>query len=352
MPRNGQGVYSLPPVYEAVTGETIEAQQHNVPLEDIASDLNFPRSVATGGTGGASAAQARDNLDVYSKSETDAALLEKLKNAPTKDTPVDADGVVITDSADSGKSKRVLWSRVKEVLASTFLTLTGGRISGPLEIRPGTAWTQQLLMTLGWSTGFKAFHFQMEADGSLSIYAFNPNTGTLNKWILGIQNDGAMISINTPLRVEGDKGVIHSGNIGSQSVSYAATAGSAGSATNATNAVNAGHATSADSAANATNATNSVNANNASNLGGVAPSGYQRSGILLNQAVGAWNAGDVGSTAYMHCTLTSVEPGQNVDGASLRYSGSGASTDWGVTGTWKCCGRLQAAGQTAFRRLL
>lgn len=123
MPRNGQGVYSLPPVYEAVTGETIEAQQHNVPLEDIASDLNQPRSVATGGTGGASAAQARDNLSVYSKAEADAAVRENLGAISTKNIPIDADAIIITDSADSGKTKRILWSRVKASLKAYFDTI-------------------------------------------------------------------------------------------------------------------------------------------------------------------------------------------------------------------------------------
>ncbi|WP_247650470.1 hypothetical protein [Brucella sp. 458] len=102
MPRNGQGVYSLPPVYEAVTGETIEAQQHNVPLEDIASDLNNARPISTGGTGGQSATQARENLDVYSKAESIQAIGE----IAAKETPVDADSVVIVDSEDGNKPKK------------------------------------------------------------------------------------------------------------------------------------------------------------------------------------------------------------------------------------------------------
>jgi hypothetical protein len=35
------GVYSLPPGYLAVTGATIEASQHNPPLEDIAAVLTL-----------------------------------------------------------------------------------------------------------------------------------------------------------------------------------------------------------------------------------------------------------------------------------------------------------------------
>lgn len=39
MPSDSNGVYSLPAGYLAVTGDTIQASQHNPPLEDIASSL-------------------------------------------------------------------------------------------------------------------------------------------------------------------------------------------------------------------------------------------------------------------------------------------------------------------------
>src|ERR1700729_1647777 len=38
---SSNGVYSLPPGYLAVTGATIEASQHNPPLEDIAAALTL-----------------------------------------------------------------------------------------------------------------------------------------------------------------------------------------------------------------------------------------------------------------------------------------------------------------------
>ncbi|WP_420959369.1 hypothetical protein [Brucella sp. IR073] len=130
MPRNGQGIYTLPPVYQAVTGEKIEAQQHNVPFEDVASDLNFPRPITAGGTGGASASQARENLGVYSKAETDGKITGMPSGAPEKQTLADGDGVLISDSADGGKPKRLLWSRLKILLNSLYLPLTGGTITG------------------------------------------------------------------------------------------------------------------------------------------------------------------------------------------------------------------------------
>lgn len=64
MARNGSGVYSLPSGYEATTGQTATAIQHNTPLEDIADDLNAARPVVAGGTGATTASGARTNLGV------------------------------------------------------------------------------------------------------------------------------------------------------------------------------------------------------------------------------------------------------------------------------------------------
>ena len=46
MPRDSNGTYSLPAVYLAVTGQTVLAQQHNTPLQDIAAALtgSLPRN--------------------------------------------------------------------------------------------------------------------------------------------------------------------------------------------------------------------------------------------------------------------------------------------------------------------
>ena len=42
----------------------------------------------------------------------------------TKAEPADADGVMIADSADGGKAKRLLWSSVKTALGKLFVPLT------------------------------------------------------------------------------------------------------------------------------------------------------------------------------------------------------------------------------------
>ena len=59
-----------------------------------------------------------------------------MQAAPTKTTPVDADGVSIIDSAASNAFKRVLWSQVKATLKTYFDTLysaaSWGSITGTL----------------------------------------------------------------------------------------------------------------------------------------------------------------------------------------------------------------------------
>nr|DAF66323.1 MAG TPA: tail collar fiber protein [Caudoviricetes sp.] len=41
MPFDSNGRYSLPPIYRATTGELVLAEQHNIPLEDIAQALSM-----------------------------------------------------------------------------------------------------------------------------------------------------------------------------------------------------------------------------------------------------------------------------------------------------------------------
>lgn len=49
-----------------------------------------------------------------------------LKDATAKDTPIDADSVALVDSADSSKTKRVLWSQIKAVLGDVFAAKSHG----------------------------------------------------------------------------------------------------------------------------------------------------------------------------------------------------------------------------------
>lgn len=93
MPRNGSGVYSLPGTYEAVSGEAIEAQQHNDPLEDLESDANAARPIVAGGTGAATAQGAIDNIFDVARTIKDAFLKFVDPSDATKTVRLDAGNI-------------------------------------------------------------------------------------------------------------------------------------------------------------------------------------------------------------------------------------------------------------------
>lgn len=67
MPRNGSGIYSKPAGTTAVPNTTIESSKFNQVIDDIAQDLNYPRPVSSGGTGGNTIASAQNGLSVDNK---------------------------------------------------------------------------------------------------------------------------------------------------------------------------------------------------------------------------------------------------------------------------------------------
>lgn len=84
MPRDSNGVYSLPTGYLAVSGEDILPEQHNAPLQDIATALtgSLPRNgsaamtanFSMGGFKVTNAANATDAADLITKGQVDAAV--------------------------------------------------------------------------------------------------------------------------------------------------------------------------------------------------------------------------------------------------------------------------------------
>lgn len=111
MPRTGN-IYSAPAGTKGVPNTTIQSSPYNSFVDDLVSDANNARPITAGGTGASNATDARTNLGALASTDILAAA--------TKAVPVDNDGTVITDSEDSGKLKRVLWSVVKAKLKAYF----------------------------------------------------------------------------------------------------------------------------------------------------------------------------------------------------------------------------------------
>jgi len=63
MPRDGSGIYSIPPGTQGAPDTTIESAKYNAYIADIEVDLNAVRPIIAGGTGSNSAAGTRDAID-------------------------------------------------------------------------------------------------------------------------------------------------------------------------------------------------------------------------------------------------------------------------------------------------
>lgn len=62
-----------------------------------------------------------------------------LANADPKETPADGDSLALVDSGDSNKTKRLLWSKVKEIFAPITHSHVWSDISGkPTSFKPST----------------------------------------------------------------------------------------------------------------------------------------------------------------------------------------------------------------------
>jgi hypothetical protein len=132
MPRDSGGTFSLVSGYLAVTGQNIEASQHNPPLEDIATALtgSLPRNGSAGmqanlAMAGFKVTGMADGTaadDAVTKSQLDGvASVASTINAATAKTPlVDDDRFAITDSAVSYAIKRVTWDAIKSTLKTYF----------------------------------------------------------------------------------------------------------------------------------------------------------------------------------------------------------------------------------------
>ena len=138
-----------------------------------------------------------------------------LKSSASKDTIADTDAVAVVDSADSSKTKRVLWSAIKSALNKLFVpltrkinnkalssdvTLTGAdiKVSSSDETSVSTALSNKadagapqsytLLLSTGWSAPSGA-RYQRTQDNMVVI-----NTGGIQLDSGASVSDGAQIA--------------------------------------------------------------------------------------------------------------------------------------------------------------
>src|SRR6187399_3153772 len=63
MPRDGSNIYHVPPGTEGIPDTTIESNKYNTFIHDVEHDLNSPRPIVAGGTGGSTPDQALLSLN-------------------------------------------------------------------------------------------------------------------------------------------------------------------------------------------------------------------------------------------------------------------------------------------------
>lgn len=99
MSRNGSGVYTLPAGSTIANGDTSDADDLNIPLADIETDMNTPRPVVAGGTGASSVAAAQTTFKIAPK---DTASTISALWTFTGGLAVDSasQGLGLTDSTD------------------------------------------------------------------------------------------------------------------------------------------------------------------------------------------------------------------------------------------------------------
>jgi hypothetical protein len=133
MPRDQNGIYSLPAGYKAVSGQKVLASQHNPPLEDLAASMtnSLPRTgvapmtatLQMGGNPITGMADGSDDTDGATVGQVASVFGAKTGAAPEKITPVDDDYTPLYDSAASNALKKLKWSSIKATLKAYLDTI-------------------------------------------------------------------------------------------------------------------------------------------------------------------------------------------------------------------------------------
>lgn len=145
----------------------------NAKLANMAQDTLKGRTsgAGTGDPVDLTATQARTILNVASGADVTGTAITALA---TKTPPVDADAIVITDSAASDAPKRTLWSNIKATLKTYFDTLyvalTGNQTIAGIKTFSDTAHFDGILR-LSANSATQDYNFSSDAADALTLQA-------------------------------------------------------------------------------------------------------------------------------------------------------------------------------------
>lgn len=166
MPRNN-GVYTLPPVYFAESGETIQPNQHNIPLQDIAQALtgSVPRDGSANMTG---------NLPMGGRKVTGLGTATAPGDAVRLDQVIPNTGWLSSVAALPMVADRIPYATGAASAALAVFTAAGRAIVGASD-----AAAQRVAMGLGaLATKNKAAVADIDATGAASATTFLRGDGS------------------------------------------------------------------------------------------------------------------------------------------------------------------------------
>lgn len=166
MPRDGSGVYSLPPgSSDFVANTVIESAKIDALSADLETDANTARPITAGGTGATNAADARTNLGIASATDVSnaftaasasgaasLAFAEDTDNGTNKVSIkgpasvasdkiavlTDADGLIVTAPADPNVDGVIFWDDSAGLFK--YLTLSPNLVISGTELRVYELW--------------------------------------------------------------------------------------------------------------------------------------------------------------------------------------------------------------------
>jgi hypothetical protein len=124
MPRDGSGVYSVPPGTEGAPNTTILSAAYNAFLSDLVADLNAARPVSAGGTGGNSAITGWDGLATKGTDIASASSIN-LNTATGPSLTITGTATIATVTLAEGKVRLVRAGGAFTLDASANLLVNG-----------------------------------------------------------------------------------------------------------------------------------------------------------------------------------------------------------------------------------